>query len=105
MSAFAEFLRHLVMPNHSRRGRKRCLSARKAEKADKANEETEIFQRASMSKRFPSVNSQKLPDSTGTNEWAQPATSARLTFLSGVFTTATRPPAIDRSENVEMSAS
>jgi hypothetical protein len=41
-----------------------------------------MFHRASMSKRFPSVNSRKLSESIGTNERAQPATNARLTLLS-----------------------
>jgi hypothetical protein len=35
-----------------------------------------MFHRASMSKRAPSVNSRKLPESTGTKERAQPATKA-----------------------------
>src|SRR5438876_9184562 len=60
MNAFAELLRHLVMPDCSRRGRKWCLGASKTENTSKTNEESEMFHRASMSKCFPSVNSRKL---------------------------------------------
>jgi hypothetical protein len=60
MNAFAEFLRHLVMPDCSRRGRKWRLGARKTESASKTKDESEMFHRASVSKRFLSVNSQKL---------------------------------------------
>jgi hypothetical protein len=80
MNAFAELLRHLVMPDCSRRGRKWRLSPEsvrgKTESAGKTKEENEMLHRASMSTRPPSVNSRKLSESTGTNERAQPATKA-----------------------------
>src|SRR5437667_10560088 len=90
MNAFAELLRHLVMPDRSRRGRKWCLRARKTEKEDKTNEESEMFHRASMSKRGLSVNSRKLSESSGTNERPKP----RLTLLSAVLTTGAQQPAM-----------
>src|SRR5258708_25237376 len=94
MNAFAELLRHLIMPDCSRRGRKWCLSPEsvrgKTEKADKAKEENEMFHGASMSKRAPSVNSRKLSESSGTNERPKP----RLTLLSAVLTTGARQPAM-----------
>jgi hypothetical protein len=76
MNAFAEFLRHLVMPDRSGRGRKWRLSARKTESASKTKEENEMFHSASVSKQNALVNSRKLSGSTGTNGSAQKATKA-----------------------------
>jgi hypothetical protein len=74
MNAFAELLRHLVMPDCSGRGRKWCLSPEsirgKTESASKTKEESEMFHCASVSKQNPLVNWRNLSESTGTNERA-----------------------------------